>query len=154
AITRAVPSPRPPPGGYFMFRPCAWFLLLVSPLGLASAGCRPANQQPAAGTEPRNASSAPNVVAQVRVQAHKETAEAQQTLDFKTDESPRVAVDLFQGSITVSPAKENKVTLQVTRKAFAKTKEAAEAHLKDIQVEGKAEKDGVRITATREARDD
>ena len=129
-----------------MFRPRLSLLLLALSLSFALLGCT----KPAANPLPPAENLAPKEgpARKEEPQPQREAAESQQSLEFDTGEQPKIVIELFQGSITISPVKGNKVRLEVTKKAVANSKEAAEAHLKDIQVEGKIEKGVLLITGT------
>jgi RNA polymerase sigma factor (sigma-70 family) len=69
---------------------------------------------------------------------------------WQTGATPRVVVDVFNGSIHIKAKADNEVTLELTKEARAKTQEAADKALKEMNVHITKTGETVSVVAKRE----
>jgi DUF4097 and DUF4098 domain-containing protein YvlB len=68
---------------------------------------------------------------------------------FKTGRAPRLVLDLFNGGIDLVADTEGRVEVRVTKQGAGESEEAAQAALKNIDVEMAQEGESIRVTAKR-----
>jgi RNA polymerase sigma factor (sigma-70 family) len=105
-------------------------------------------EPPAEGKAPDGQKTKPGRAEVQRDKRHQVVKEVI-TKSFKTGRAPRLVLELFNGGINLVADTEGRVDIRVTKQGSGESEEAAQAALKNIDVEMAQEGESIRITAKR-----